>query len=63
MALKKLPCEYPQIGINRAKDMFGDFSDTQKQNLIDAIEKFNKNMEKHDKKKYKKEHPERFNSL
>ena len=46
MALRKLPCEYPELGIQRAKDCFGNLSDKQKQNLLDCFERAANNMEK-----------------
>ena len=46
MAMKKLPCEYPELGIQRAKDCFGDLSDEQKEIILKAFEKAANNFEK-----------------
>lgn len=46
MALKKLPCEYPELGIKRAKDCFGDLTNKQKESLLKAFEKCANNFEK-----------------
>ena len=46
MALNKLPCEYPEIGIARAGRLFEGWSDKEKKHFIDAIEKCSNNLEK-----------------
>lgn len=46
MSLNKLPCEYPEIGIARAKKLFEGWTDKEKMNLINAVEKCAKNLEK-----------------
>jgi hypothetical protein len=39
MALNKLPCEYPEIGIKRAEECFGDLSDKEKKHLLNIFQK------------------------
>ena len=46
MALKKLPCEYLELGIKRTEECFGDLTDKQKDNLLKAFEKCANNFEK-----------------
>lgn len=46
MALKKLPCEYPELGIARAERLFDGWSDKEKIHFINAIEKCNNNLER-----------------
>lgn len=46
MALKKLPCEYPENGIRHAKELFEGWTTKQKQHFVDAIEKCANNMDK-----------------
>jgi hypothetical protein len=53
LALKKLPCEYKELGIARARDCFGSLSDSQKEKLLKAFQKCADNFEKIKYEKYK----------
>ncbi len=53
MALRKLPCEYPALGIARAKRLMEGWTDEQKTNFINALEKCSNNLEKIKYEKYK----------
>ena len=52
MALNKLPCEYPEIGINRAKELIDAIGIDEAKNLLKAIDKCNNNLEKIQREKY-----------
>ena len=54
MALKKLPCEYPEIGIKRAGELIDNIGIDEARNLLEAIERCNKNLEKIQREKYLK---------
>ncbi|HEY0090092.1 MAG TPA: hypothetical protein VGB37_14695 [Candidatus Lokiarchaeia archaeon] len=46
MALKKLPCEYKELGLARIKYCFGSLSDSEKESLLKAFQKCSDNFEK-----------------